>query len=96
MQPPLIHLFLGNTPYPFSADIICARPLRPPILPFNLLRIHLLSGEKTEEEFEGPHMRRPLNLDGFDPSTASLCHLRTMLPESSSCPQPAQQPNHAT
>ena len=29
-------------------------------------------------------------------STASLSHLRSMLPESSSCPQPAQQPNHAT
>ena len=28
--------------------------------------------------------------------TASLSHLRTMLPESSSCPQPAQWPNHAT
>ena len=28
--------------------------------------------------------------------TASLTHLRTMLPESSSCPQPAQWPNHAT
>ena len=28
--------------------------------------------------------------------TASLSHLRTMLPESSSCPQPAQRPNHAT
>ena len=29
-------------------------------------------------------------------STASLSHLRTMLPESSSCHQPAQRPNHAT
>ena len=29
-------------------------------------------------------------------STGSLSHLRTMLPESSSCPQPAQRPNHAT
>ena len=29
-------------------------------------------------------------------STASLSHLRTMLPKSSSCPQPAQRPNHAT
>ena len=29
-------------------------------------------------------------------STASLSHLRTMLPESSSCLQPAQRPNHAT
>ena len=28
--------------------------------------------------------------------TGSLSHLRTMLPESSSCPQPAQRPNHAT
>ena len=28
--------------------------------------------------------------------TASLSHLRTMLPEISSCPQPAQRPNHAT
>ena len=28
-------------------------------------------------------------------STASLSHMRTMLPESSSCPQPAQRPNHA-
>ena len=29
-------------------------------------------------------------------STASLSHLRTMLPESSSCPQPALRPIHAT
>ena len=29
-------------------------------------------------------------------STASLSHLRTMLPKSISCPKPAQQPNHAT
>ena len=28
--------------------------------------------------------------------TGSLSHLRAMLPESSSCPQPAQRPNHAT
>ena len=28
--------------------------------------------------------------------TASLSHLRTMLPKSSSCPKPAQRPNHAT
>jgi len=28
--------------------------------------------------------------------TASLSQLRTMLPKSSSCPQPAQRPNHAT
>ena len=28
--------------------------------------------------------------------TGSLSHLMTMLPESSSCPQPAQRPNHAT
>ena len=28
--------------------------------------------------------------------TGSLSHLRTMLPESSSCPQLAQRPNHAT
>ena len=28
--------------------------------------------------------------------TGSLSHLRTKLPESSSCPQPAQRPNHAT
>ena len=32
----------------------------------------------------------------FQPSIGSLSHLRTMLPESSSCPQPAQRPNHAT
>ena len=30
------------------------------------------------------------------PGTASLSHLRTMLPKSSSCPKPAQRPNHAT
>ena len=29
-------------------------------------------------------------------STVILSHLRTMLPESSSCPQPTQRPNHAT
>ena len=29
-------------------------------------------------------------------STASLSHLRIMLPESSSCPQPAKRPIHAT
>ena len=29
-------------------------------------------------------------------NTGSLSHLRTMLPESSSCPKPAQLPNHAT
>ena len=28
--------------------------------------------------------------------TASLNHLRTMLPESSSCPQPTKRPIHAT
>ena len=28
-------------------------------------------------------------------TTASLSHLRTMLPKSSSCPKPAQRPNHA-
>ena len=28
--------------------------------------------------------------------TGSSSHLRTMLPESRSCPQPAQRPNHAT
>ena len=28
--------------------------------------------------------------------TASLSHLRTMLPKSISCPKPAQRPNHAT
>ena len=28
--------------------------------------------------------------------TASLSHLRTMPPESSSCPKPAQRPNHGT
>ena len=28
--------------------------------------------------------------------TASLSHLRKMLPKSSSCPKPAQRPNHAT
>ena len=32
----------------------------------------------------------------FHRGTASLSHLRTMLPESSSCSQPAQRPNHAT
>ena len=30
------------------------------------------------------------------PSTGSLSHLRKMLPESSSWPFPAKQPNHAT
>ena len=29
-------------------------------------------------------------------TTGSLSHLRTLLPKSSSCPQPAQRPNHAT
>ena len=29
-------------------------------------------------------------------NTGSLSHMRTMLPESSSCPQPAQRPYHAT
>ena len=33
--------------------------------------------------------------DITDLGTASLSHLRTMLPETSSCPQPAQRPIHA-
>ena len=41
----------------------------PPFLPFNLLKFHLLSGEKTEEESGGFHIQRQqtLGLYRFDP-----------------------------
>ena len=41
----------------------------PPFLPFNLLKFHLLSGEKTEEESGGFHIQRhqTLGLNHFDP-----------------------------
>ena len=41
--------------------------------------------EGEEEETQPPQV-----------CTASLSHLRTMLPKGSSCNKPAQRPNHAT
>ena len=44
----------------------------------------------------GTYLIQFLLLDSSLPLTASLSHLMTMLPKSSSCPKPAQRPNHAT
>ena len=62
-------------------------------------------GERKADE-ENPrlaHSTQASSLDWRSPQrapkitfTASLSHLRTMLPKSSSYPKPAQRPNHAT
>ena len=38
----------------------------------------------------------PISRFPWEVQRLCLSHLRTMLPESSTCPQPAQRPNHAT
>ena len=59
--------------------------------------------EELEDIGEGgTHLWHPFigwkipNIAVFPLRTASLSHLRTMLPESSSCSKPAQRPIHAT
>ena len=55
---------------------------------------HATSSHPTSRRDRGKFSRKVRQNEHY--STASLSHLRTMLPESSSCPQPAQRPNHAT